>query len=1005
MEEEAIVDSGACSSVVGQDTLNAAMRQVGISEVPNAQVKQVDHRFGDSEEETKSACAILFPFSHKSVKGYITRFQVHFDVIPGSLPFLIGWPSLKAMRANINCEFMNLGIKVNNRYSRIPLKDGGHHVFLPFKSKDDKKPISHYKPASSSICNQTQSFYRPSDASHDHSRYVLDDHVIPVASHAKPRCHEKFDTEKLKALHLALKHGTATAMEDWLKLSGVWHPELKKSIDELLLGCSCKIAKEPKPHAKVSTNTPESLKQTSVSLDIIFLDGVPVMHAVDKCIGWSETSVLRNRSLDEQVATFCKIWTYRHGIPKKIHADREYFKGDFQKFCKENGIDLVELAANDHEANGMVERANRTLRSFFRRIQSASPKRSVSSILPEATYAKNICKGSKLTSSFQLLYGQHPRIMADIDVSKLDTVTLEAHVESVAKSKLMKMIDTKPVSAPDIKVGDYVNFWRDRERWIGPAQVVEVGDNIVKFVYGEKTMTSSFNRVQKTEEPVIPDADDDYDDVPPLPSLGETPKPCKSVAFEEPINKVPGEKKSLNPAKPREPVATRSRTKELSKNASNKEILPWISGELYSFPTFSSHSKISTPEKVNAYNKEKKNWLDMRAMSVVPISSVPPSANIVGSHVRYIRKMNGSIKARICPWGNHDIDKYDLRTDAPSMLMEVLRLVVSIGVENDWDIGSMDIRAAFLQALGFNRTIYVRPPKEEGDSGLLWKLLAAAYGLVDSGRLWYLTSNAALCDLFGLVRSKYEPTLYFSRNKKSQLDFIVVVQVDNYIYAGTESRMADFEKFLRDCFEVGEISRNNFEFYGATVTRLENRTVIIDQNSKLQELSELDLDSGNKSERSGNDLATEAEMKKYRRAIGKILFVGRMSHPALLRIASTMATKVSMLQSHHLKDLQAQVKQALRNAPVLTYCSTKDDHQQFAMSVYSDGSPGSKKDEAARGGFILFRRHGDTVHPIYWSSRRLRRVARSSSTAEILSAADAVDKSYYISALAAEVSR
>ncbi len=40
--------------------------------------------------------------------------------------------------------------------------------------------------------------------------------------------------------------------------------------------------------------------------------------------------------------------------------------------------------------------------------------------------------------------------------------------------------------------------------------------------------------------------------------------------------------------------------------------------------------------------------------------------------------------------------------------------------------------------------------------------------------------------------------------------------------------------------------------------------------------------------------------------------------------------------------------------------------------------------------------------PLYWSSRKLRRVARSSSTAEILAAADAVDMASYLSALAGD---
>lgn len=43
----------------------------------------------------------------------------------------------------------------------------------------------------------------------------------------------------------------------------------------------------------------------------------------------------------------------------------------------------------------------------------------------------------------------------------------------------------------------------------------------------------------------------------------------------------------------------------------------------------------------------------------------------------------------------------------------------------------------------------------------VWKLTAAAYGLVYSGRLWYLTSDSCLTEKFGLTKFKFEPTLYF----------------------------------------------------------------------------------------------------------------------------------------------------------------------------------------------------------------------------------------------------
>lgn len=114
----------------------------------------------------------------------------------------------------------------------------------------------------------------------------------------------------------------------------------------------------------------------------------------------------------------------------------------------------------------------------------------------------------------------------------------------------------------------------------------------------------------------------------------------------------------------------------------------------------------------------------------------------------------------------------------------------------------MDVTASVLQSNGFNRDIYVHPTHEEKASGKLWYLLAGVYGLVDSGKLWYRTSDYALTSKGNLSKSKYEPTLYFRKNH-SKLCFLLVTQVDNYIYCGTDQEIKRFET------STSTISRNH----------------------------------------------------------------------------------------------------------------------------------------------------------------------------------------------------
>ena len=145
--------------------------------------------------------------------------------------------------------------------------------------------------------------------------------------------------------------------------------------------------------------------------------------------------------------------------------------------------------------------------------------------------------------------------------------------------------------------------------------------------------------------------------------------------------------------------------------------------------------QITEDGKIKACEIEKGKWIDAKAILIVKQDDIPAYGNIIGSHVNYARKSGNAPKARICPWGSHDLERLRLRTDCPSMLMEIFRILLSICEEKGWSIGSMDAIAVFLNANGFVRIIYILPVREEKSMGILWQLLAPAYVLVDSGRL------------------------------------------------------------------------------------------------------------------------------------------------------------------------------------------------------------------------------------------------------------------------------
>ena len=107
---------------------------------------------------------------------------------------------------------------------------------------------------------------------------------------------------------------------------------------------------------------------------------------------------------------------------------------------------------------------------------------------------------------------------------------------------------------------------------------------------------------------------------------------------------------------------------------------------------------------------------------------------------------------------------------------------------------------------------------------------------------------------------------------------------------------------------------------------------------------------------------------------------------------------------HRVRDFKSLLKYALDNALVLTFLPLKNAKiSLFHIEVFTDGSTGNKSDNYSREGYTIFWRSNDMTHPIFWQSRQILRIARSSSNAEISSAADAVDKSNYLRTLLSEI--
>lgn len=118
------------------------MRKLKLKNIPEAEPKQECNKFGNSEDENKTIAAVAMPFKcYSRDNSDAINFSVVFDVIDGDLPFLIGTPTLKKMRSNINFEHDFIGFKIGDKYHRVAVDITDQYTLLPIYSNN---VASHY---------------------------------------------------------------------------------------------------------------------------------------------------------------------------------------------------------------------------------------------------------------------------------------------------------------------------------------------------------------------------------------------------------------------------------------------------------------------------------------------------------------------------------------------------------------------------------------------------------------------------------------------------------------------------------------------------------------------------------------------------------------------------------------------------------------------------------------------------------------------------------------------
>ena len=206
---------------------------------------------------------------------------------------------------------------------------------------------------------------------------------------------------------------------------------------------------------------------------------------------------------------------------------------------------------------------------------------------------------------------------------------------------------------------------------------------------------------------------------------------------------------------------------------------------------------------------------------------------------------------------------------------------------------------------------------------------------------------------------------------------------------------------VRNEFLVGREEEKSFSYVGLEIKQREDGVITLDQNKYATNMTTIEISKSRCLAK--NDELTEKERTEMRSKIGQILWVARQTRPDVMFDATYLSGRVKSAKVKDILEVNNVVKRLKTDRLTLKFQKLKGE---LGLILYSDSSLGNLRDGGSQGGQLLcLRGDGDQINPLWWSSKKIRRVVRSSLAGETLALSDGIDMSIFIATLFTEIEK
>ncbi|CAE7239120.1 RE1 [Symbiodinium sp. CCMP2592] len=402
-----------------------------------------------------------------------------------------------------------------------------------------------------------------------------------------------------------------------------------------------------------------------------------------------------------------------------------------------------------------------------------------------------------------------------------------------------------------------------------------------------------------------------------------------------------------------------------------------------------------------AMRKEWQSWLENKVTTIVKGKGIPKSRVIGSRWVLTWKKSSDpddktlSPKARLVLVGFQDPDLGRIATDSPTLRKESKHIILSICASKGWVIWGADIKTAFLSGDASNRDLYNFRPHDEVrefmqlDEDDILRLEKAAYGLAEAPRAWFLRLTRELCAV-GLVVSQLDPCVFLLRcESTNDLLGVCGTHVDDLLGGGTTAMDKCLQR-LKRTLPFGDFRRTTIKYTGAEIRQLPDMSIEVSQEAYIDKMEEVCTKPFGKA---SNRLPEPTLM---RACCGQLAWVANHSRPEQSFLASYLQGTQDKAEVSHLELYNKAVRELKTRKVTLKFPCIPIS--RWRLLAITDAGWGVRANGESQGGLILclcdqdvLERKPGATWVIEWSSKKLRRVVRSSTAAETLAAQNGLD--------------